>query len=353
MLRDTQACPVRACARVCAQLEDMDYRLGWALRDLRAHQLVLRAQGELSLHLSGLPHNLQQQVRVALRASGANGVAGARSRGLRQGVGRLWGARGQTSDQAARAPAAPAASGRGWQAWGGMMPACGPWSADFASAPAAQRVAQDLFFRTQVFDQIDRGAELLGDGGSATVHAVTINGKELAVKVRRRPHAALRPPPPFAPGGRLGAVAARGPSSWQRRGGRACCGRSVPVPAHGRGRRGSTPAGGRGRDDRLRDPRAAPPSCVLQVMPLFDINTARPYHFRDITTCLLHELSPYIEMPLHTFLRLKDDEVEGTQYFLYTVWPRRRAAAAAVGGRGRGKGEGRGCGCAGGDGGAV
>jgi hypothetical protein len=26
------------------QLEDLDYRLSWALRDLRAHQLVLRAQ---------------------------------------------------------------------------------------------------------------------------------------------------------------------------------------------------------------------------------------------------------------------------------------------------------------------
>ncbi len=43
-------------------MEDLDYRLGWALRDLRAHQLVLRAQGELNMHLSGLPSNMQQQI---------------------------------------------------------------------------------------------------------------------------------------------------------------------------------------------------------------------------------------------------------------------------------------------------
>mmetsp|Transcript_23780 Transcript_23780/g.60653 ORF Transcript_23780/g.60653 Transcript_23780/m.60653 type:complete len:642 (-) Transcript_23780:1238-3163(-) len=137
-----------------AQLEDLDYRLNWALRDLRAHQLVLRAQGELNMHLSGLPADMQQQV----------------------------------------------------------------------------------------FDQVDNGAELLGDGGSATVHAIVLNGQELAVKV----------------------------------------------------------------------------------MPLYDINTARPYHFRDIcTTFLRNRRSPFIEMPLHTFLRLKDDEAEGTQYYLYTLWPRR------------------------------
>ncbi|GFH24291.1 hypothetical protein HaLaN_22058, partial [Haematococcus lacustris] len=59
-------------------------------------------------------------------------------------------------------------------------------------------------------------------------------------------------------------------------------------------------------------------------MNLYDINTARPYHFRDIcTTFLRHQRSPYIELPLHTFLRLKDHPTEGTQYFLYTVWPRR------------------------------
>jgi hypothetical protein len=94
----------------------------------------------------------------------------------------------------------------------------------------------------QVFDQVDSGAELLGDGGSATVHAVVLGGQTFAVKV----------------------------------------------------------------------------------MPLFDINTARPYHFRDIcTTFLRHQRSPYIELPLHTFLRLKDHPEEGTQYFLYTLWPRR------------------------------
>ncbi len=43
---------------------------------------------------------------------------------------------------------------------------------------------------------------------------------------------------------------------------------------------------------------------AVKVMPLYDINTARPYHFRDIcTTFLRHQRSPYIEMPLHTFLR--------------------------------------------------
>ncbi|KAJ9512629.1 hypothetical protein QJQ45_029264 [Haematococcus lacustris] len=136
------------------QLEDLDYRLSWALRDLRAHQLVLRAQGELAVHLSGFPPDMQQQV----------------------------------------------------------------------------------------FDQVDHGAELLGDGGSADVYAVVLGGQTYAVKV----------------------------------------------------------------------------------MNLYDINTARPYHFRDIcTTFLRHQRSPYIELPLHTFLRLKDHPTEGTQYFLYTVWPRR------------------------------
>jgi hypothetical protein len=44
---------------------------------------------------------------------------------------------------------------------------------------------------------------------------------------------------------------------------------------------------------------------------------------RSCTTFLRHQRSPYIELPLHTFLRLKDHPEEGTQYFLYTLWPRR------------------------------
>ena len=89
------------CAPHLLQLEDLDYRLSWALRDLRAHQLVLRAQGELNMHLSGLPQDMQQQV----------------------------------------------------------------------------------------FDQVDQGAALLGDGGSATVrwHIATVSDAETQAAPARRP----------------------------------------------------------------------------------------------------------------------------------------------------------------------
>lgn len=69
---------------------------------------------------------------------------------------------------------------------------------------------------------------------------------------------------------------------------------------------------------------------AVKVMPLDDIATARPYHFRDIVTTFLRARgSPFIERPLYTFLRLKDDGAAGSAYFLYTLWPRRCACVRA------------------------
>jgi hypothetical protein len=43
-------------------LEDLEYRLDWTGRDLRAHELLLDAQAEVALHLAGLPKTLAKEV---------------------------------------------------------------------------------------------------------------------------------------------------------------------------------------------------------------------------------------------------------------------------------------------------